>query len=146
MKNYSFRLFVLAIIITTAFGSCKDSNNLARLAFVSDNIILPDSTIVYFEGDIMNGDSVISSNYRYLPIIKNVTGNKIDSLYVQANIYGENDTTEISKNYIIDKVTKENSGCFSVIAHYGIISLFPYQEIPFPIISIYSKENFVFFS
>jgi len=142
MKNFSFRLFVLAIIITTLFSSCKESSNQARLAFVSDNIILPDSSTAYFWGDIMNGDSVIFSNYKHLPILKNVTEYKIDTLYVQAYIYGVNDTTEISKYYIIDKVTKEEeTGKMSVNAHFGRFSLFPYEEIPFPITFIYSKEN-----
>ena len=144
MKNNSFRLFVLVIILTAVFSSCNDSSNQARLAFVSDNTILPDSSIAYFWGDEMNGDSVIFSNYKHLPIIKNVTEYKIDTLYVQANIYGVNDTTEISKYYIIDKVTRENSGSLSVIAHYGRFSLFPYEEIPFPITSIYRKENCIF--
>ncbi len=137
-------LYANVFILVFLLYSCSEKNNHADLKFLSDGIILPDTTI-YWWGDIMENDSAVFSNYDNIPIIKNMSDEKIDTLYIGVDIYGVSDKSEISKYYIIDSISREETGSLTVKAHYGKFTAYPGEEIPFPIISISSKtENVPF--
>lgn len=140
MKNILSKIIFAVIAIVFIFCSCDNSSKIARIGFVSNETVLPDSSLYYW-GDTMDSDSIIFSNYKYLPLLKNLSDIKVDTFIVQVDIYGIKDTSEISKYYIIDDVKKEDSGSLSVLAHYGRFYLFPYEVVPFPISSISCKNE-----
>lgn len=135
----------LAIILFFSFMaiSCDNDDN-PKLSFVSNEISIPDSCVVFW-CDLMEGDSIIFSNYKHLPKLKNNCSNEINNIYIEVDIYGIKDTTEINRMYVIDDVIKEDSGHLSVKAHLGKFDILPQEELAFPIISIYTpKENCAF--
>ena len=136
MKKSNF----IILITSFAFFSCGNNNNDTQISLVSDETILPDSSFVFW-GDTMNDDMIVFSDYKYLPKLKNISGTKVDTLIVQATIHGLRDTSEVSRYYIIDDVSREKeTNNYNVIAHYGKFTLNPFEVIPFPITSIEARN------
>lgn len=135
--NRTFLLTVFALSLL--MFSCSENKN-AKLAFFSENVILPDNSTIFW-GGVTQNDTIYLSKYNDLPILKNVSDIFIDTLLLCVTIDNLKDTSSISQYYLKDYIKfNTETRTYTARLRYAFNSLRPFQEIPFPITLLQRTE------